>query len=668
MSFASRVAIGGALLVVAAAPAAAQGATTRADLRATGLLTNSASVEAGKSFTAFGLVENRAGRRTTAGRATFSLRTSRTARSGRALGGLTIKRVKGGNGRLFRIPLVISGAQAAGRYFLTVCVRHAGRTRAKCLARALTVTLPVVTPTPPVPPPAPDTRTEPEKQRDAVTATGMMKHLEALQDISDANDGNRASGFSGYDASAQYVMEQLSAAGYSPTTQPFDFVVFTETATPQFNQITPVATTYEPDDDDDSDLDFLTMSYSDFGETTNDLDAIDVNLDPTPANRTSTSGCEASDFAGFTPGDVALMQRGTCTFAAKVVNAQAAGASGAVIFNQGTAGRTDVVAGTLGETAQDGEGGEFPDVTIPAIGISYALGEELANTSGATVHIKVEATNIERSTLNVLADTPTGNPDVTIVQGSHLDSVHEGPGINDNGSGSAYNLESAIQMAKLGITPANRVRFAFWGAEESGLVGATRYIAAISDEEFAKLKMNLNFDMLASPNFARFVYDGDFSDTPPPATAPDINPGAREIEQTFKAYFDSKGLASLPTAFDGRSDYKPFQDNGIAAGGLFTGAEVNKTAEQQAMFGGISNVAFDPNYHGEGDTTGNINPVGFEQMADAAAFVMTSYANDPGFPARFEAQSGRSARKGAKSVRRAGTGVTSERLGRFVQR
>ena len=162
------------------------------------------------------------------------------------------------------------------------------------------------------------------------------------------------------------------------------------------------------------------------------------------------------------------MQRGTCTFAEKVVNAQEAGASGAVIFNQGNdPGRVDVVAGTLGETAQDGEEGEFPTYD-PGHRDLLALGEELANTDGAQVRIKVDATNIERTTLNVLADTKKGNPDATIVQGSHLDSVQEGPGINDNGSGSAYNLESAIQMEKQGIKPDNRVRFAFWGAEESG--------------------------------------------------------------------------------------------------------------------------------------------------------------------------------------------------------
>ena len=178
--------------------------------------------------------------------------------------------------------------------------------------------------------------------------------------------------------------------------------------------------------------------------------------------------------------------------------------------------------------------------------------------------------------------------------GSHLDSVTEGPGINDNGSGSAFNLELAIQMKKHKIRPANRVRFAWWGAEESGLVGSTRYVEAISDADFAQLAANLNFDMLASPNHANFVYDGDFSNSTPPATAPDVNPGAAKIEQDFVNYFTAHGIATEPTAFDGRSDYKAFQDNGVAAGGLFSGAEVAKTAAQVAKWGGTAGVAVRP--------------------------------------------------------------------------
>ena len=459
------------------------------------------------------------------------------------------------------------------------------------------------------------------KLRRAISAQGMTKHLQNFQRIADDNGGNRASGFQGYGGSVEYVVSQLRNAGYNPTTQVFDFVTFEELSDPVFREVSPTAKTYGP-------TEFQTMSYSASGDTgVKTITPVDINLTPP---RASTSGCEAADFAGFPAGNIALMQRGTCDFALKVVNAQNAGASGAIVFNQGNdPGRTDVVAGTLGETAQDGNPTP-PDVEIPAIGISYAEGARLVNEADPTTgQIVVDAESNRRKSTNVLADTPTGNADNVTIVGSHLDSVPEGPGINDNGTGSAFNLELAIQMAKQKIKPANRVRFAWWGAEESGLVGATRYVAAISDEAFAQLAANLNFDMLGSPNHGKFVYDGDFSDSTPPATAPDVNPGAAYIEDQFVDYFESVGIDTDPTAFDGRSDYKPFQDNGIAAGGLFSGAEVAKSAEQAAKWGGQAGVAFDPCYHQACDDIDNIDPVGFEQLADGGAHVAAVLATDP---------------------------------------
>ena len=167
------------------------------------------------------------------------------------------------------------------------------------------------------------------------------------------------------------------------------------------------------------------------------------------------------------------MQRGRSR---KVVNAQEAGASGAIIFNQGNdPGRSGVVAGTLGETAQDGQPG-LPDVTIPAVGTTpRASGWRRGEPDRPG---RVDAKSDRRVSSNILADTRSGNPDNVTIAGSHLDSVPEGPGINDNGSGSAFNLELARQIAKKKIRQVNRIRFAFWGAEESGLVGATRYEAA----------------------------------------------------------------------------------------------------------------------------------------------------------------------------------------------
>ena len=322
--------------------------------------------------------------------------------------------------------------------------------------------------------------------------------------------------------------------GLQPDAQVFSFVTFQELSDPVLREISPTAEGVHagrvPDDE-------LLRERRHRRQT---IVPVDVNL---ASRRRPRRAARPSDFAGFPAGAIALMQRGTCTFAEKAVNAQEAGASGAIIFNQGTPGRVDVVAGTLGETAQDGQPNPT-DVTIPVTGISFAEGERLAGTSPTRppASMIVDAQSDRRMSSNVLADTAGGNPDNVTIVGSHLDSVPEGPGINDNGSGSAFNLELAIQMKKQNIKPTNRVRFAWWGAEESGLVGATRYVAAISDEAFAQIAANLNFDMLASPNHANFVYDGDFSDTPPPATAPDVNPGAAKIERDFVNYFDSAGV------------------------------------------------------------------------------------------------------------------------------
>src|SRR5688572_7584468 len=293
-----------------------------------------------------------------------------------------------------------------------------------------------------------DARNSSRKLRRAITSQRMFKHLQALDTIADEHGGNRASGFEGYGASAQYVLTKLRNAGYKPTVQVFSFVTFQEVSDPVLREISPKQMEYTQDE-------FITMSYSASGDTGEQtIVPIDVNLNPVPEQRTSTSGCEDADFAGFTADAIALMQRGTCTFAEKVVNAQEAGASGAIIFNQGNdPGRVDVVAGTLGETAQDGQP-DPPDVTIPAVGISYAEGERLANEADPTTgQIIVNAQSDRRMSSNVLADTASGDPDNVTIIGSHLDSVPEGPGINDNGSGSAFNLEMALQMKKQHIKP-----------------------------------------------------------------------------------------------------------------------------------------------------------------------------------------------------------------------
>jgi Zn-dependent M28 family amino/carboxypeptidase len=238
--------------------------------------------------------------------------------------------------------------------------------------------------------------------------------------------------------------------------------------------------------------------------------------------------------------------------------------------------------------------------------------------------VKTDTTVVTTATSNVIADTPTGRSDRVVLVGAHLDSVPEGPGINDNGSGTASNLEVALQLAKLGIKPVNKVRFAFWGAEEDGLIGSQYYVDRLTNKQRHSILLNLNFDMVGSPNFVRFVYDGDGS-----AFGSDGPSGSGTIEDVFVDYFASKNMTTDPTDFDGRSDYDAFINAGIPAGGLFTGAEGIKTPAQAAIYGGTAGAPYDPCYHQLCDNITNVNATALDQMSDAIAhatllFAMTS--------------------------------------------
>jgi Zn-dependent M28 family amino/carboxypeptidase len=220
-------------------------------------------------------------------------------------------------------------------------------------------------------------------------------------------------------------------------------------------------------------------------------------------------------------------------------------------------------------------------VDIPVVGASYADGVALSQ-AGSTAFVKVDPPqNITVN--NVLAESQSGDPNNVIMAGAHLDSVQRGPGINDNGSGSGALLEVAEQMAK--VKPRNMVRFAWWGAEEAGLVGSTAYVNSLSQEELDRITLYLNFDMVGSPNHVFFIYDGDDSDGVGFGPGPE---GSAQIEKTFERYFESVGEPYKGTDFSGRSDYGPFIAAGIPSGGLFTGAEGIKTAEEAAIWGGTA--------------------------------------------------------------------------------
>nr|WP_216845440.1 M28 family peptidase [Rathayibacter sp. VKM Ac-2857] len=431
---------------------------------------------------------------------------------------------------------------------------------------------------------------EPADFADTVTVDGIMTHLEAFQAIADANDGNRAIGTEGYELSGQYVEKVLAAAGYETERQVFTTTTqtideFSLTTTPAVEGI-PMS---------------FTPSTPEGGVTGQLIQPVDP------------LGCDADAWAGLdATGKVALVSRGTCSFSEKSAAAGAAGASAVIVYNNVPG---EALNGTLG--APD-------DSYIPSVGVTLEEGQSLIAALPTTATLVLEQTTTDTDTFNVIAETAGGDHDNVVMLGAHLDGVPEGPGINDNGSGSATLLETAVQLAEAGETT-NAVRFAWWGAEEVGLVGSYTYVDSLSEEEAGDIATYLNFDMVASPNYVVSVYDANESTYEAPVEVP---AGSIATEKAFTDYFDSIDQPWIDTAFDGRSDYDGFISAGIPASGLFTGADDIKTEEEFALFGGTVGIPHDPNYHSAGDDLANINQEALGITSKAIAFVTASFAED----------------------------------------
>jgi aminopeptidase S len=227
------------------------------------------------------------------------------------------------------------------------------------------------------------------------------------------------------------------------------------------------------------------------------------------------------------------------------------------------------------------------------------------DAAGFTTTVQ-QFTSSGRTGYNLIADWPGGDTNQVVMSGSHLDSVTAGAGINDNGSGSAAVLETALAVSRAGYQPTKHLRFAWWGAEELGMVGSRSYVNGLSTASRSRISGYLNFDMIGSPNPGYFVYDDD------PA-----------IEKTFKAYYAGLGVPTeIETEGDGRSDHAPFKNAGVPVGGLFSGADYTKTAAQAAKWGGTSGLAFDRCYHSSCDTTANINDTALDRNSDAVAYAV----------------------------------------------
>ena len=261
-----------------------------------------------------------------------------------------------------------------------------------------------------------------KKLLECVTLEGAREH----QAIADANEGTRVSGSPGYDQSVEYAVDVFTNAGYNVTVQDFQFQTFITLSPSVLEQISPIPGPIANN----------IMSYSGSGDITAPVSTLPV-----------ITGCNASDFAGFPAGHIALISRGACTFVQKATNAYNAGSSGVIIYNN--------IPGTLNGTLSS----TFT-LDISVTSVTLDVGQQLAALvpGGLIVRLKTETFRGIATTYNVLAETKDGNPNNVVMVGAHLDSRNEGPGIQDNGSGSAAILEVAEQMAK--VKPRNKVRFA----------------------------------------------------------------------------------------------------------------------------------------------------------------------------------------------------------------
>ena len=420
----------------------------------------------------------------------------------------------------------------------------------------------------------------PKKLVECIQTADLWSEMTDLQAIADANPGpdghaSRNSGEPGYRASADYVADAMRAAGYDVTIQPYTFDYFAYQGVPELTNTSDGRT-------------YTLVDEWNPGAGTGTADAQvqpagGIVDPPDPNGPTSTSGCTAADFSGFTAGNIALVQRGGCNFGEKVLNATAAHAAGVIIFNEGNPGRTGNLSGSM----VDADGNPFI-AEIPVAFTSWDNGHALATESPApTVHLDIQAiVDHNRPDYNVIAESKGGDPNRVVVVDAHLDAIY-GAGMLDNASGSVTILDIAKKMRK--VHPRNKLRFIWFGGEELGLLGSRYYVDNLSPDELGRIGYDLDADVTASPNYSIGVLDPagpdlfgrtSSTDFPPEVYAP--SQASRDI---LAKYFASTGRNHTTFSPVG-TDAFTFNMAGIPAGGVLTGQDCCKTQEEVDLFGG----------------------------------------------------------------------------------
>ena len=452
-----------------------------------------------------------------------------------------------------------------------------------CLAAALVV--PAVAGADPSPQ-ACDARNNdsPEKLLPCIQTADLWNHMKAFQAIADANPGldghpSRNSGEPGYLASVQYVAQKMKAAGYDVKIQPYKFTYTSFIGTPTWSQTWPTPRDFRLVDD--------WSPGTSNGTADADIEPAGGIVVPATPQPSSTSGCTSGDFNGFMAGRIALVQRGGCNFGVKVLNAEAAGASGVVIFNEGNPGRTAVASGSM----VDADGHPFVP-TIPVAFTSFDIGKSLYDQyqAGTKPHTKLDVHVVvdpNREDYNVIAESRTGDPNHVVVVDAHLDAIY-GAGMLDNASGSATILNVAEKMRK--VHPRNKLRFIWFGGEELGLLGSDYYVNHLSPAELGRISYDLDADVTATKNYLIGVLDPagpDLFGRTVTAKFPDnvYEPSkiARDMGVDYLSSIGKNHEFLSPTGTDAFS----FNMAGVPASGVLTGQDCCKSQEEVDLFGGV---------------------------------------------------------------------------------
>ncbi|MDT5184953.1 MAG: hypothetical protein QOJ20_2175 [Mycobacterium sp.] len=438
-----------------------------------------------------------------------------------------------------------------------------------------------------------------------VTADGMYTHLRKLQEIADANRGNRAEGTPGYDASADYVVQVLKNEGFDVQTPAFERLDRTEGGNPT---LTVAGRGFHVD-----------QASLLVGTPPGGLNAITLRPQKAP-------GCTAADYGTVSVrGAIAVVNDTGCSVGDKQSAAVAKGAVGLLVVS---------APGTGGSPVGLFTPGYYQQLTVP-VGVIDNDADAALRRTNARVRLVLDSKPVMVKSRNVVAQTKTGDTTNVVLAGAHLDSSARSPGINDNGSGVAALLEAA---SALGSQPriTHAVRFAFWGSEAEG---PTKYVRGLARDQLDDVAMYLSVDMVGSPNAGYFTYDGDQSAQPNPDIPSQAVPaGSAGVERTLAGYLNLAGVRPADMPLSRTTDYGPFLAAGIPIGGLTAGSSQRKTEVQARLWGGHASVAFDPNYHTGRDTVDNIDRQALSVMGQAAAFAIVTYAQSVegvnGVPAR----------------------------------